>query len=120
MTIVATGILVGEAIKAGELLAAEGIDARIINIHTIKPIDKELITECSNEYDLIVTVGEHNIIGGFGSAVSEVLSELPNGRARQIKIGLNDTYSCIVGSQKYLRNEYGMSAEKIAERIEMF
>ena len=83
----------------------------------MKPIDKELIRGCAKEYDLIVTVEEHNIIGGFGSAVAEVLSEMSGNRAVQIKIGLNDTYSCIVGTQKYLRNEYGMSAEKITERI---
>ena len=102
---------------AVELLNKKGICPALYTFPTVKPIDKELITHCSNEYDLIVTVEEHNIIGGFGSAVSEVLSELPNGRARQIKIGLNDTYSCVVGTQKYLRNIYGMSAEKIVQIV---
>lgn len=119
VAIFSTGGIFDEALGAVELLNKKGICPALYTFPTVKPIDKELITHCSHEYDLIVTVEEHNIIGGLGSAVSEVLSELPS-RARQIKIGLNDTYSCIVGSQKYLRNEYGMSAEKIAERIEMF
>lgn len=112
-----TGGIFDEALGAVELLNMQGIHPALYTFPTVKPIDKELILECAGKYDFIVTVEEHNIIGGFGSAVAEVLSEISGNRAAQIKIGLNDTYSCIVGTQKYLRNEYGMSAEKIAIKI---
>jgi transketolase len=112
-----TGGIFDEALKAVELLNEKNIYPAIYTFPTIKPIDKELIEKCSKKYDLIVTVEEHNIIGGFGSAVAEILSEIPMHRAAQIRIGLNDTYSCIVGSQQFLRKKYGMSAEKIAEKI---
>ncbi|MDR3119057.1 MAG: transketolase [Mediterranea sp.] len=112
-----TGGIFDEAVGAIEILGEKNIHPALYTFPTVKPIDKEVILECSCNYDLIVTVEEHNIIGGFGSAVSEVLAEVANSRAAQMKIGLNDTYSCTVGSQKYLRNEYGMSAGKIAERV---
>lgn len=117
IVIFSTGGIFDEALGTVDLLKEKEIHPALYTFPTVKPIDRELIIQCADRYDLIVTIEEHNVIGGFGSAVSEVLSELPNGRARQIKIGLNDTYSCIVGSQKYLRNEYGMSAEKVANRI---
>ena len=117
VVVFSTGGIFDEALGAVELLNDKGIYPALYTFPTVKPIDKELIRGCAKEYDLIVTVEEHNIIGGFGSAVAEVLSEMSGNRAVQIKIGLNDTYSCIVGTQKYLRNEYGMSAEKITERI---
>ena len=90
VTIVATGILVGEAIKAGELLAAEGIDARIINIHTIKPIDKELLVKASRETGGILTCEEHSIIGGLGSAVMEAIAE--DAPCNVSCLGVNDQY----------------------------
>lgn len=115
-----TGGIFDETLEAVEILNKKNIFPALYTFPTVKPIDQELIIACAKEYDLIVTVEEHNVIGGFGSAVSEVLAEIKSPRAAQIKIGLNDTYSCIVGSQKYLRNEYGMSAEKIANRICLF
>ena len=75
ITIVATGLMVGEAVKAGKVLAEQGIDARVINIHTIKPLDKELIVKAARETGRIVTVEEHNIIGGLGEAVSAAVSK---------------------------------------------
>lgn len=117
VVVFSTGGIFDEALGAVELLNMQDIHPALYTFPTVKPIDKELILECAGKYDFIVTVEEHNIIGGFGSAVAEVLSEISGNRAAQIKIGLNDTYSCIVGTQKYLRNEYGMSAEKIALQI---
>jgi transketolase len=112
-----TGGIFDEALKSAELLNKKNIYPAIYTFPTIKPIDKELIEKCSKEYDLIVTIEEHNIIGGFGSAVAEILSEIPLPKAVQIRIGLNDTYSCIVGNQQFLRQEYGMSADKIVDKI---
>jgi transketolase len=117
VAIFSTGGIFDEALKAVELLKKKNIYPAIYTFPVIKPIDKELIEKCSRKYDLIVTVEEHNIIGGFGSAVAEILSEIPRHRATQIRIGLNDTYSCIVGSQQFLRKEYGINAEKIVEKI---
>lgn len=117
MVIFSTGGIFDEALGAVGLLNDKGFYPALYTFPTVKPIDRELIEECAKRYELIVTVEEHTVVGGFGSAVSEVLSELRGTRAVQMKIGLNDTYSCIVGTQKYLRNEYGMSADKIANRI---
>ena len=84
----------------------------------MKPIDKEVIDKCSEDFDLIVTCEEHNIIGGFGGAVAEIMAEKRNRKAALLRIGINDTYAAIVGNQQYLRDQYGLSASKIAERIE--
>jgi transketolase len=117
VVIFSTGAIFDEAVEASEMLIGKGINPALYTFPTVKPIDRETIVECAKEYDLIVTVEEHNIIGGFGSAVSEVLAELPGPRARVLKVGLDDKYSSIVGSQKYLRNIYGMSARKIVELV---
>ena len=113
VAIVATGILVGEAIKAGELLAAEGIDARIINIHTIKPIDKELLVKASRETGRILTCEEHSIIGGLGSAVIEAIAE--DAPCKVSRLGVNDQYGHSGPGAKLLE-EYGFTAENIAAR----
>ena len=100
-----------------EALEEQGYSVEQYSFPTVKPIDKEVITECAAKFEHIFTVEEHNIIGGFGSAVSEILAELGGTRAKLLKIGLDDKYSSIVGSQKYLRDIYGMSARKIVERV---
>lgn len=117
IAIFSTGAILEEAKKASEILEKQDINTALYSFTTVKPIDKTAIKECANDYDLIVTVEEHNIIGGFGSAVSEVLAELDGRKAKILRIGLNDKYSCIVGSQKYLRDIYEMSAEKIVNKI---
>lgn len=113
VTIVATGILVGEAIKAGELLAADGIDARIINIHTIKPIDKELMLKASRETGRILTCEEHSVIGGLGAAVMEAIAE--EAPCKVSRLGVNDQYGHSGPGAKLLE-EYGFTAENIAAR----
>ena len=111
-----TGAILDEATEAVIMLEEAGIGVEEYSFHTVKPIDKNVILDCASRYDYIVTVEEHNIIGGFASAVSEVLSDSDQ-KARLIKIGLNDEYCSKVGNQKYLRNEYGMTAEKIISKI---
>ena len=96
------------------MLSRQNINASLYTFPTVKPIDVEAIKECASQCRLIVTVEEHNIIGG--SAVAEVLSEI-EGKAKLIRIGLNDKYSSIVGTQKYLRAQYGMDAQSIYNRI---
>ena len=110
VTIVATGLMVNEALQAHEMLKADGINARVVNIHTIKPIDKELISKCAEETGLIVTAEEHSVIGGLGSAVAEVVTE--SCPVPVIKIGVNDVFGHS-GPAVDLLKECGLSAENI-------
>lgn len=112
VTIIATGLMVSEAIEAGKALAEQGIDARVINIHTIKPIDRDIIVKAARETGKIVTVEEHSIIGGLGSAVCDVvLEEYP---VPVVKIGINDVYGHS-GAAKDLLVEYGLTADNIVK-----
>lgn len=113
VTIVATGLMVNEAIQAGKQLEAEGIFARIVNIHTIKPLDKELICKCAEETGLIVTAEEHSIIGGLGSAVAEAVTECCP--VPVVKIGVNDEFGHS-GPAVELLKEFGLSAENIVAK----
>ncbi len=112
VTLVATGLLVETALNAAELLKNDGINARVINIHTIKPIDKDIITKASLETGAIVTCEEHNVIGGLGSAVAEVLSE--NAPAPLRRIGTQDVFGRS-GKPNELFEIYGLTAEAIRD-----
>ncbi|MBQ8182795.1 MAG: transketolase [Clostridia bacterium] len=116
VAIFSTGAIFEEVEIAQETLKENGITPTVYTFPTVKPIDKEVITKIAATHELIVTCEEHNLSGGFGSAVAEVLAELPS-HARLLRIGMNDEYSTLVGDQKYLRDQYGMSGEKIAQRI---
>lgn len=111
VTIVATGLMVNEALQSAEVLAAEGISARVVNIHTIKPLDKELVCKCAKETGAIVTAEEHSIIGGLGSAVAEAVTECCP--VPVIKVGVNDVFGHS-GPAVDLLKEFGLSAENIA------
>ena len=113
ITIVATGLMVYEAIQAAETLAAEGIDAGVINIHTIKPIDEELIAAAAAKTGLLLTVEEHSVIGGLGSAVADVLAEKQP--AKLVKIGVNDEFGHS-GPAVELLKQYGLCAENIVAK----
>jgi transketolase len=115
--IFSTGAIFDEVVDAIQSMEEHSINPALYTFPTVKPIDRAAIEQCAEQYDLIVTVEEHNVIGGFGSAVSEVLAELTRPRARIVRIGLDDKYSSIVGSQKYLRDVYGMSSNKILSTI---
>lgn len=114
LTIVATGLPVAESLEAAEKLAADGIDARVINIHTIKPLDEELIIKAAEETGMIVTVEEHSIIGGLGSAVCDVLSE--KCPTKVLKIGVMDTFG-ESGPALELIKKYGLDAESIYTKV---
>lgn len=111
-----TGAILDEATDAAKMLEQAGIGVEEYSFHTVKPIDKDVILDCAKRYDYIVTVEEHNIIGGFASAVSEVITDSDE-KAKLIKIGLNDEYCSKVGNQKYLRAQYGMVAEDIVNKV---
>lgn len=116
VAIFSTGAVYEEVKKASQLLEKEGITPAVYTFPTVKPIDKDVIEECAANFEIIATVEEHNVLGGFGSAVAEVLCELKRS-ARLVKIGINDTYSKEVGSQSHLRKFYGIDGESIKERI---
>lgn len=114
LTIISTGLMVSEALKAADILESdENISARVINIHTIKPIDKDLIIKCASETGLLVTVEEHSIIGGLGSAVCEVVSE--NCPVPVIRIGVNDEYG-YSGPGAELLKRFGLCSENIVSK----
>ncbi len=113
-TIIATGLCVSESVEAAKLLAEKGIDAQVINIHTIKPLDEEIVINAAKKTGRIFTVEEHSIIGGLGSAVSEVLGEkCPTPITR---IGVKDVFG-ESGPAKELLHKYELDAEGIANRI---
>ena len=113
VTIVATGLMVNEALIAAETLKAEGIDARVINIHTIKPIDKDILVAAAKETGAIVTAEEHSVIGGLGSAVSEALAE--EYPVPVVKLGVNDTFGKS-GPALELLKIFGLDAENIVAK----
>ncbi len=117
VSIFATGLCVNEARQAERLLAADGIDAELINIHTIKPLDEELVTASAVKTGRVVTVEEHSVIGGLGSAVCDVLSE--KAPTRVMKIGINDTFG-ESGPAWELIAKYGLDAESIYRRVKAF
>lgn len=117
ITIIATGLMVSEALNAAQELKKDGISARVINIHTIKPIDKDIIIKAAKETGKIVTVEEHSVIGGLGSAVCDVLSE--NYPAPVKKIGVNDEFGHS-GPAVDLLKEFGLSSENIVKTVKAF
>lgn len=114
ITIVATGLCVSESLAAAELLAKDGIDAKVINIHTIKPLDEDLIVKAAKETGKVFTVEEHSVIGGLGSAVCDCLSE--KAPTKVVKIGINDVYG-ESGPAVELVKKYGLDAEGIYKKI---
>ena len=117
LTIIATGLPVNNCLEAAEKLAADGIDAKVINIHTIKPLDEELVVAAAEETGKVVTVEEHSVIGGLGSAVCDVLSE--KAPTKVMKIGINDTFG-ESGPAVELLKKYGLDTDSIYEKIKAF
>ncbi len=117
VTIIATGLCVNSALEAAEILAADGIDAQIINIHTIKPIDEDIIVAAAKKTGKVVTVEEHSIIGGLGGAVCEVLSEKAPVPVK--RIGVNDVFG-ESGPAVKLLEKYGLDGKGVAASIKEF
>lgn len=114
VTVIATGIMVNEAVIAAEKLAEEGIDVRVVDIHTIKPIDEDIIIKAASETKAIVTAEEHSVIGGLGSAVAEVTAK--NAPVKMAMVGQKDTYG-ESGKPDQLKEKYGMTADDIIEAV---
>lgn len=117
IAIFSTGAIFEEIEQAYNWLLNERYSPAVYTFPTVKPIDKDVIQKCASDFDLIVTCEEHNIVGGFGSAVAEIMAEMTQKKAYLIRIGLNDEYSVRVGNQKYLREQYGMDGRNIAKKI---
>ena len=117
VAIFSTGAIFEEVTAAYEALLRRGIQPAVYTFPTVKPIDSEVIQDIAGRFELVVTCEEHNVIGGFGGAVAEVMAEMGERTARLLRIGLNDEYSVSVGNQKYLRQQYGMDSVAIVERI---
>ena len=117
LTIIATGLPVSNCLEAAERLAADGVDAKVINIHTIKPLDEELVVAAAKETGKVVTVEEHSVIGGLGSAVCDVLAE--KAPTKVLKIGVNDTFGESGPAVELLR-KYGLDTESIYKKIKEF
>lgn len=116
VAIFSTGAIFEEVDIACAALEAVGVQPTVYTFPTVKPLDTDTILACAENHDLIVTCEEHNIVGGFGSAVAEVLAENP-GKAKLLRVGVNDQYCSHVGDQKYLRKQYGMDGASIARKI---
>lgn len=114
VSIIATGLCVSEAMKAADMLAADGIDAELVNIHTIKPIDEDMLVQTAEKTGRVFTIEEHSIIGGLGSAVSEVLAE--KCPTKLTRIGVRDTFG-ESGPAKELLHKYELDAEGIYKQI---
>ena len=117
VTIFATGLEVSESLEAAKMLEADGISAEVINIHTIKPIDADLIVASAQKTGKVVTAEEHSVIGGLGGAVAEVLTE--KAPTKQLRIGINDVFG-ESGPAAELVKKYGLDADSIYEKVKAF
>ena len=117
VTIIATGLEVSESLEAAKKLEADGISAKVINIHTIKPLDEKLVIESAKETGKVVTVEEHSVIGGLGSAVCDVLSE--NYPVKVLKIGVNDVFG-ESGPALELIKKYELDSDSIYKKVKAF
>ena len=114
LTIVATGLMVQESLKAAEILAEKGVNARVIDMHTIKPIDKDILAKASKETGFIVTVEEHNVTGGLGGAVCEAICD--TAPCKVLRIGVEEKYGKS-GTPAALLEKYGLTAQAICDKI---
>ena len=116
VAVFSTGAILEETTKACDMLEEQGIAVEQYSFPTVKPIDRAVIEDCAKRFDNIFTVEEHNIVGGFGGAVAEVLAEC-GGKAKLHRIGIDDFYCIEVGSQAYLREQVGINAEGIVRKV---
>jgi transketolase len=115
VSIIACGTMVGQAVDAQEILLKDGVSVRVVDMHTIKPLDEKLIIKCTRETNAIITVEEHSVIGGLGGAVSEVLAE--NGSSTKFKrMGVQDMF-CESGEPEELFEKYGLSTPHIVKTV---
>jgi len=117
LTLMSTGGMLERAVQVAEKLVAEGIRVRVISMHTLKPLDTQAVVRAAQETAALVTLEEHSVIGGLGSAVAEVLAEAPVPRVRFRRLALPSAFASTVGSQDYLRDAYGLSESAILAEL---
>jgi len=117
LTIISTGGLLETGMRAAELLSGVGIDARVVSMHTLKPIDEAEVLSAAAETGGIATLEEHSVIGGLGSAVAEILAESAGARGRLKRFGVPSAFASEVGSQEYLRAVYGLSPTAVFQSL---
>ena len=117
IALLSTGGILTQTAEAARMLERRGISAEVISFPCFKPMDRDAVRRLSDRFPILLTAEEHNVTGGFGSAVCEIIAELDN-RCRVFRCGLKDRYTAVVGNQQYLREVYGMDAESIADRAE--
>lgn len=115
VAIIATGMMVRESLDAADLLSSQSITCRVIDMHTIKPLDSNIIDDALNHCKMLVSVEEHNIIGGLGGAIAEYMADKSHS-SKLIRIGVNDSY-CKLGDLRYCWEQHGLTAQQIAQRI---
>lgn len=115
--ILANGVMVSNAVKAAEILQTEGLSVRVINMHTIKPLDVECIERSIAECGVLITVEESSVIGGLGGAVAEYLAERREKNYQFRRLGIPDTYGEVIGTQAFMQKKYQIDAEGIARKI---
>jgi transketolase len=115
--LIASGAVLSEALRAADILRADGISVRVISMHTIKPLDAEAVLSAARECRGIVTVEEHTVLGGLGGAVAEVCLEAGVAPGFFGRIGMDDEYSSVVGDQNYLRGKYGIDSNAVVVRV---
>jgi transketolase len=116
-TLISTGGILQNAVRAAELLEKEGIKTRLLSMHTVKPLDIQAVLAAARETDAIFTIEEHSILGGLGSAVAEVLAEADGIKVPFKRIGLPSAFSPHNGSQEYMQERHGLTGEAIAKRV---
>ena len=115
--LLSTGGILTQTAEAARILEERGISTEVVSFPCFKPLDRDAVRKLTERFPLLITAEEHNILGGFGSAVCEIAAEFGNG-CRIRRIGLEDCFTAVVGDQQYLRETYGMDAKTIADRAE--
>ncbi len=116
-TIISTGCMLSNTVQAAKLLSEQGISTRVLSMPTVKPLDRDAVLTAAGETEVIVTIEEHSIIGGLGSAVAEVLSETSDIKCKFRRMGIKDTFSHEVGNQEYLLKAHSLSVDDIVRTV---
>jgi transketolase len=115
--LLSTGNMLPVAVEAGDRLRESGRSARVVSLHTVKPLDEALLADCFARFDVVATLEEHSLIGGLGAAVAEWLADRPPPRARLLRFGTADGFIKFAGEQDFAREHFGLTAEHVSHRV---
>ena len=117
VTLISTGCMLNNTVRAAGLLSEQGISTRVLSMPTVKPLDRDAVLAAAGDTDVVITIEEHSIIGGLGSAVAEVLSEASDIKCKFHRMGIKDTFSHDVGNQEYLLKIHSLSVDDIVQTV---